>query len=307
MISENNEERVDIALEGIEGFESAIESILESAELGYNIIGSDVAGFSGGTIPPRLYIRWTQFSTFCGLFMNGGHGERRLWKRTEEELDVIRKFSWLHTELVPYMYHYAVTAHNDGRRLQTVVGKGKYQYMFGDDFLVAPIYVDSKMREVTLPKGQWRYFFNDTELLEGKSTFEREYALDEFPVFIKEGAIIPMNIQRDYTNIGDENSGGFTTILIYPKGKYGFIYYHTDTKRETEIYYDFNDDQRLKVNLKGTQIPHILIIQSKVAPNKVTLDGNRLIEEENWKFDPAKQKISIKTKNYSEGNYEINY
>jgi alpha-D-xyloside xylohydrolase len=307
MISENDQERIDIALEGIEGFESAIESILESAKLGYNIIGSDVAGFSGGTIPPRLYMRWTQFSTFCGLFMNGGHGERRLWKRTEEELKVIRKFSWLHTELVPYMYHYVVTAHKGGRRLQTVVKKGKYQYMFGDDLLIAPIYVDSKLREVTLPKGQWRYFFDDKELLDGKSTFEREYPLDEFPVFIKEGAIIPMNIERDYTNIGDKNSKGFTTILIYPKEEHGFTYYHTDTKGETEIYYVCDEKDNLKVNLKGTKIPHILTIHSKSAPNRVVLDGSQLIEEQNWKFDPAKQKLIIKTQNYTTGNYEIEY
>ena len=81
LIKEGNDEKIDIALEGIEGFESAIVSILKSAELGYNIVGSDVAGFSGKTIPPRLYMRWTQFSTFCGLFMNGGHGERRLMEK----------------------------------------------------------------------------------------------------------------------------------------------------------------------------------------------------------------------------------
>jgi len=300
-------ENKDLVMEGARGITMAIEHILESAKLGYSIIGSDVAGFSGSTIPPRLYMRWTQLSTFCGLFMNGGHGERRLWKRTEEELEVIRKFSWLHTELVPYMYHYVVTAHKDGRRLQTVVNKGKYQYMFGDDFLVAPIYVDSKIREVTLPKGHWRYFFNDTELLEGKSTFEKEYPLDEYPVFIKEGAIIPMNIKRDYTNIGDEDSSGFTTILIYPKGEYGFTYYHTDTKGETGIYYDFKENISLKVNLKGTQIPHILNIHSKREPNKIMIDGKTLLKDENWRFDSEKQKIIIKTQNYSKGNYEITY
>ncbi|MBG0857996.1 MAG: glycoside hydrolase family 31 protein, partial [Bacteroidales bacterium] len=48
----------DIAMNGVEGIEMAINNILESAEAGYNIIGSDVAGFSGSTIPPRLYIRW---------------------------------------------------------------------------------------------------------------------------------------------------------------------------------------------------------------------------------------------------------
>jgi len=307
MIKEGNDEKVDIALGGIEGFESAIKSILKSAELGYNIVGSDIAGFSGKTIPPRLYMRWTQFSAFCGLFMNGGHGERRLWKRTEEELEVIRKFSWLHTELVPYMYHYVVTAHNGGRRLQTVMKKGKYQYMFGDDYLVAPVYMDSKIREVFLPKGDWRYFFNDGELLPGGQTIQREFTMDEFPVFVKEGAIIPMNIERSYTNIGDKNSKGFTTILIYPKDENSFTFYHTDTKGETKISYEFSNSENLEVKLEGKQIPHILMIHSKFKPNKITLDDIELLENENWTFNQEKQKNIIKTQAYSKGNYKIFY
>jgi alpha-glucosidase (family GH31 glycosyl hydrolase) len=305
MISSENNAKVDIALEGIEGFESAIESILKSAKLGYNIIGSDIAGFSGGTIPPRLYMRWTQFSTFCGLFMNGGHGERRLWKRTEEELEVIRKFSWLHTELVPYMYHYVVTAHNGGSRLQTILNKGDYHYMFGDDFLVAPIYVDLKTRKVSLPKGAWRYFFHDTKLVEGEQTFEREYPMDEFPVYIKEGAIIPMNIERDYTRIGGLNSKGFTTILMYPKGENSFVYYHTDMKGETKISYEL--EKTLKVYLQGDKIAHILTIHSARKPNTIMLDGNNIQKNKDWEYDLSKQKIIIKTKKYSKGNYEINY
>ena len=307
MITENKDDKVDIALEGIEGFESAIISILKSAELGYNIIGSDVAGFSGKTIPPRLYMRWTQFSTFCGLFMNGGHGERRLWKRTDKELEVIRKFSWLHTELVPYMYHYVVTAHEGGRRLQTVMNKGKYQYMFGDDFLVAPIYVDSKIREVTLPKGDWRYFFDDKKLITGNTTLEREFSLDEFPVYVKEGAIIPMAIERSYTNIGDKESKGFITILIYPKAENSFTYYHTDTKGKTEISYTQINDNKLIVNLKGTQIPHIFRIHSEFTPKKVIRDGSILRQSEDWSYDHKNQKVIIRTINYKDGNYEIQY
>ena len=111
--------------------------------------------------------------------MNGGHGERRLWKRTAEELRVIRKFSWLHTELVPYMYHYVITAHEGGRRLQTPLKTGKHQYMFGNDFLVAPIYKDSKTRPVSLAEGSWRYFFNDLELLQGGTIIEKELILLE--------------------------------------------------------------------------------------------------------------------------------
>ncbi len=99
-ITAEDRANTDIAMNGTDGIETAIQNILASAKLGYNIIGSDVAGFSGSIIPPRLYIRWTEFSAFCGLFLNGGHGERALWKRTPEELETIRKFSWLHTELV---------------------------------------------------------------------------------------------------------------------------------------------------------------------------------------------------------------
>lgn len=305
MISEENE-NVDIALDGIEGFESAIENILESAELGYNVIGSDIAGFSGKTIPSRLYMRWAQFSTFCGLFLNGGHGERRLWKRNEQELEVIRKFSWLHTELVPYMYHYVVTAHEGGKRLQTPLKKGKYHYMFGDDFLVAPIYMDKKRREVSLPEGKWRYFFDDSELLNGNRILERDFPMDEFPVYVKEGAIVPLNIQRNYTKLGDRNSEGFTTILIYPVGQNSFVFYHPDKKGETEISY-FLDGQKMTLNLKGTKISHILKIHSTNPPEKIQFNGNEL-PLESWSYDQKLKKINIRTNlGYSKGNYTINF
>ncbi|RTE52692.1 glycoside hydrolase family 31 protein [Arenibacter aquaticus] len=307
MISESQDEKVDIALDGIQGFESAIESILKSADLGYNIIGSDIAGFSGKTIPPRLYIRWAQFSTFCGLFMNGGHGERRLWKRSKEELQVIRKFSWLHTELVPYMYHYVVMANKGGRRLQTPLKEGKYHYMFGDDFLVAPIYMDSKKRSVSLPKGNWRYFFADRELLEGGVVVDREFPMDEFPVFVKDGAIVPLRIKRAYTGFGDANSEGFVTILVYPKNKNSFVYYHTDGAGKTNISY-LKTNYGCKLSLRGTKIPHILRVHSKISPKEIYLDGEILERGKFWDYEDLDQKIIIKNSaEYSEGGYTVKF
>ncbi len=303
---ENNEENPDLVMNGVRGIEMALDHILTSAKLGYNIIGSDVAGFSGKEIPPRLYIRWAEFSTFCGLFMNGGHGERRLWKRTNEELEIIRKFSWLHTELIPYIYHYVVTAHNNGRRLQTPMDKGKYHYMFGDDFLVAPIYQDTKINSVTLPAGEWRYFFNDRKLISGQQTFEKEFPMDEYPVFVKEGAIIPMNIKRDYTKIGDENSEGFITILIYPSGENSFTFYHPDSKKKTEISYS-KTIAILDIKIVDTKIPHILYIYTERAPSKIELDGVQLEENINWNYNSSKQKLIIRTANYKNGSYRIKY
>ncbi|MBZ5856933.1 TIM-barrel domain-containing protein [Flavihumibacter profundi] len=301
-ISEEDKANTDIAMDGIEGFEMAIQNILSSAKIGYNIIGSDIAGFSGSTIPPRLYIRWAEFSTFCGLFLNGGHGERALWKRSKQELEIIRKFSWLHTELVPYMYTYVLNAHNGGRVLQQPVD-GKYHYLFGDNFLIAPIYQDQLQNEITLPEGKWRYFFNDKEVVQGPARFKREFPLDEFPVYIREGAIVPMSIKRDYTGIGDTTSAGYLTLLIYPEGKTEFTVHHPDTSGSTKVAVEAQAHE-LTISLEGIHKPHILNIQMDAKPAKVELDGT-VLPESQYSFDAKRSKLIIRSDKYINGKYRI--
>ncbi len=302
-VTEEDRQNKDIAMEGIDGIELALKNIMESARVGYNIIGSDVAGFSGKIIPPRLYIRWTQFSTFCGLFLNGGHGERALWKRSKQELEIIRKFSWLHTELVPYMYTYVVRAHKGGALLQHPV-KGKYHYLFGDDFLVAPYYKDELKNTVTLPAGKWRYFFDDKEVIRGPVTFDREFPLDEFPVYVREGAIVPMDIKRDYTKIGDKNSMGYLTFLIYPDGKNEFTVEHPDKCGNTSLLVA-NDPKKICITLGNQHKPHILNIHLAEKPSRVVLDDTILLDSVNYNFDFKKRKLIIKTDVYHTGNYTI--
>ena len=302
ILASDDEEKIDIALDGIQGFESAIQSILKSADKGYNIIGSDVAGFSGSTIPPRLYIRWAQFSTFCGLFLNGGHGDRQLWKRAKEELEIIRQYSWWHTELVPYMYSYVVQGHQGGQVLQRSV-EGKYHYMFGDHLLIAPIYKDELENEIHLPKGEWRYWFEDKELLSSNSVFTKSFLLEEYPVYIKEGAIIPMNIKRAYTGIGDSSSADFTTWLIYPDQtqESTFTLYDTDTQAPTTLLSQLTTDQLL-ITLSGNKISHILKIHLATFPKKVMLDD---VEIKDFEYNSETQKLVIRTNQYDQGVYKI--
>jgi alpha-glucosidase (family GH31 glycosyl hydrolase) len=289
-------------MDGIEGIEMAIQNILASAKLGYNIIGSDVAGFSGKTIPARLYMRWAEFSTFCGLFLNGGHGERALWKRSPQELEVIRKFSWLHTELIPYMYTYVVNAHNGGRVLQQPVD-GKYHYLFGDNFLIAPIYQDQLQNAITLPEGKWRYFFNDKEVIQGPAKFEREFPLEEFPVYIRDGAIVPMDIKRGYTGIGDTTSAGYLTLLIYPDGKSDFTVHHPDKSGSTKVEVESKTNEII-VSLDGIHKPHILNIQMEAKPGKVELDGT-VLQESQYSYDAKRSKLIIRADKYVNGKYRI--
>jgi len=288
-----------------EGIEEAIRDILRSAKLGYNVVGSDVGGYSGGEIPPAVYIRWAQFSVFCGLFMQGGHGERRLWLRSEEELELIRVCHWLHNELVPYMYSHGVECHKGGKPLMRPTDDD-YQYLFGDDFFVAPIYVDSTHRRVNLPAGEWRYFYDDKDLLEGPTVVQREFPMEEFPVYIREGAIIPMNIEREYTGIGERDWSGHVAWNCYPKDESAFTLHHADGEGETTLKISDNDT-RLILSFSGRTTPHVLRIYSEAAPSSINLDGAPLSQGEKWNYIADDNRIIIKNDWYEKGEYTVNF
>ncbi len=296
----------DLAFDGVEGIESAIKSILAAAKLRYNVIGSDIAGFSGSTIPPRLYMRWTQLSTFCGLFLNGGHGERALWHRTPQELEVIRKFSWLHTELVPYMYSYVVTGHQGGRVLQKPI-EGKYHYLFGEDFVVAPIYQDNLSVKVTLPAGRWRYFFDDKIVVEGTKpiTFEREYPLEEFPVYIREGAIVPLNVERSYTGLGTEANKGALTWLVYPGVDNHFTVHHPDMSGSSTVAMT-NFTDRIELSLKEMKKPSVFNIRMEQKPARVSFNGTALNDSADYRYDTAKSHLIVRIPVIKDGTLIIN-
>src|SRR5690606_16634790 len=127
--------------------------------------------------------------------------------------------------------------------------------------------------------------------------------MDEFPVFVKEGAIIPMDIKRSYTGLGDADSENYTTILIYPKIRNHFTYYHTDQQGETDISY-IQENKTLMVRLGGSPIGSILRIHSDIGPKSVELDGNVLEKDKAWNFDAHINKLIIRTDKDDSGNGE---
>lgn len=65
------------------------------------------------------------------------------------------------------------------------------QYMMGDNLLVAPLLDDTGKRKVYFPAGGW-YNFNTNERYEGGKEYEVAIALDEMPLFVKDGTILPL-------------------------------------------------------------------------------------------------------------------
>jgi|TARA_B100001079_G_scaffold271649_1_gene290095 alpha-glucosidase (family GH31 glycosyl hydrolase) len=285
-----------------EGIEEAIRDIIRSGDMGYGIIGSDVGGFShSDSFPADIYIRWAEFSAFCGLFLNGGHDERRLWLRSKDELEIIRKFSWLHTELIPYIYS-SLENQRNGRQTLIKSAPGKYQYYFGQDILCAPIYENSYQRTIKLPSGKWRYMFGNHEIIQGPATVNMTIPIDEFPAFIREGGIIPMNICRNYTGYGDTTSCGKTTLLIYPGQNSQRHFAHPDTGEKYSVTMAKNDG--LHLELKGN-VPEIIIrIFSQSAPSHVLSNGNEIKE---WKYLQEESVLLINPSSSREGNFIIQY
>jgi alpha-glucosidase (family GH31 glycosyl hydrolase) len=278
-----------------EGIEEALRDILEAARKGYGVIGSDVGGYSGKEFPPNVYIRWAQFSTFCGLFLNGGHGERRLWLRTPQELELIREAAWLHSELVPYIYSAIVEQHSGGPVLMRPMDVD-FQYEFGPAFFVAPIFEDKLERTVTLPEGKWRYWYDDSELITSPSVLTRSFPMDEFPVFVREGSIIPMKISRDYTGIGQRDWESFTTFSIYPHGAEFTEESSTTLHREGAGPVTVrvrNKEAATEITLSGEPLAHILRLRADAAPQGVSLNGQALPVDQ-WSYDAASKKIVIK-------------
>ena len=67
----------------------------------------------------------------------------------------------------------------------------KDQYMMGDHILVAPMFMGEKSRKVYLPEGKW-YDFYTGDVAGENQLIEITPGLDKIPLFVKDGALIPM-------------------------------------------------------------------------------------------------------------------
>jgi alpha-glucosidase (family GH31 glycosyl hydrolase) len=74
---------------------------------------------------------------------------------------------------------------------EAVTKEIKDQYMAGEFLLVAPLFTGQKTRKVILPKGKWFDFYTGTFAGDGQ-VITITPGLDRIPVYVKDGAIIPM-------------------------------------------------------------------------------------------------------------------
>jgi len=204
------------------GFSGDVISVWESLQfqpyftatasnVGFGYWSHDIGGHMPGTISPELYTRWIQWGAFSPIIRthttkNPG-SERRIWAYPTEAFLTMRDAILLRYALIPYIYTMAREAYETGVSLCRPMYydypeiSEAYQftgeYMFGDQVLVAPVttQLDSSTLLATvrlwLPPGEWLEWFTGARLT-GPQVLERRFGLDEIPVYLKVGSIIPM-------------------------------------------------------------------------------------------------------------------
>jgi alpha-glucosidase len=189
-----------------------------AANVGYAYWSHDIGGHMPGKVDPELYTRWVQFGAYSPILRthtsNNAEAERRIWAYPEPYSDVMKEAFRKRYELQPYIYTEARRTYDTGvafvhplyydwpEAAEAYTSRG--EYMFGDSMLVAPVTspADEKSQlaneTVWLPKGPWIEWPTGKHL-EGPVSVSRELTIREVPVYVRPGAIVPMQPPMEYT------------------------------------------------------------------------------------------------------------
>lgn len=180
---------------------------------------TDIGGFHGGDPSDpeyrELIVRWFQYGAFCPLFrlhgdrlprtptgpeMTGGPNE--VWSYGDNAYRDICDVLAMRERLRPYLVEQMRAAHEDGIPPMRPLfvdhpdDDGSWsiedEFMLGPDILVAPVVVaNARERDVYLPPGRWCDAWTATTH-EGPTIVRVEAPLDRVPVFVRDGANVPI-------------------------------------------------------------------------------------------------------------------
>ena len=185
---------------------------------------------------PELFTRWFQYGTFLPtLRLHGDRKNADIWSFGQQAETVLARYDRLRYSLIPYIYSQAKTTYDTGAPFMrplwmdfphdaNVPNIGT-EYMFGPAFLVAPVTEQGQTeKDVYLPAGSDWYNFWTNEKLAGGQWVKVAAPIEQIPVFVKTGSIVPMGAEIQST----ASRQAIAQILVYP-GKDGeFALYDDD-------------------------------------------------------------------------------
>ena len=262
----------------------------------------------------EMNARWYQYGAFCPIFRS--HGQfpfREIFNIAPESNPAYQSmlyYNKLRYRLMPYIYSLAARAYHQNYTIMRglamdfpqdkAVRNITDQYMFGDAFLVNPVTdYKARSRKIYLPAGNGWFDFYNGKYYSGGITLDHPAPMETLPLFIKEGSIVPVGPDLQYTA---EKPADTLTLYVYG-GKNAVLNLYEDEGLNYEyehgafsvIPFSYNDQQRTLVieQRKGhfqgmleTRMIHVVLV-SKDKPvafdpdtktsTSVRYDGKRVV------------------------------
>jgi alpha-glucosidase len=204
---------------------------------GIAFAGYDIGGFVGEATP-KLFARWISIGAFSPFFR--GHSminsrDSEPWAYGEEVEQISRNYIKFRYQLLPYIYSLFHDASQTGLPVQRSLaidythdhriydGQFYNEYLLGPYFLVAPVESDKAFVKVYLPHGEWYYLYNGHRY-GGNTEIILECPLHKLPVFVKAGALIPMQPSGATT----KTVADVLILHVYAGQSSSFVFYEDD-------------------------------------------------------------------------------
>ena len=209
-----------------DGLAGSLKGGLHFGLSGFAFWSHDVPGFHtlpnfmNGIVDDKVYVRWTQFGVFSSHIRYHGTNKREPW-HYPNIATIVKKWWDLRYALIPYILQESIIATQSGHSIiealifqypqDPTVWHIDDEYFFGHDFLVAPVMNSEDRRDVYLPEGNWVQFFTGERLTGNQWIHLDGIPLDQMPVYVREGAQIPM--YPEHVECTDEMDLSKTTLI----------------------------------------------------------------------------------------------
>ncbi|MDP0490342.1 MAG: glycoside hydrolase family 31 protein [Verrucomicrobiota bacterium JB023] len=216
---------------------------------GYSFVGSDIGGFLDAP-EGELFTRWIQlgiFHPFCRVHSSGENGNQEPWSFGEPYTSIIRKFIEFRYRLLPYIYS-AFRQHVDTgvpilRPLVYLDSTDNETFHRADEFCCGDHLIVCPMTEkgatgrwFYLPSGRFYDYWTDKVVAGGDELF-CEASLEQIPLHVRAGAIIPLDPVRQYSwqEVKDPREYHFFVPLMGDKPVVSELY------DDSGDYYDYRE------------------------------------------------------------------
>jgi alpha-D-xyloside xylohydrolase len=186
-----------------------------------------------------------------------------MWLMGDESMKSQMEFVNLRYRLMPYIYSLAGAVTHKNFTIMRALAmdfpndtdalSANYQYMYGKEFLVCPV-TDAGVKSQTcyLPKGASWFDFWTGEKYDGGKNLSCMITLQNMPLFVRAGSIIPMGPYMQYAN---EKKQDKLEIRIYPGADGSFTIYEDEGEN-----YNYEKGHFATIELKWNEASKTLTI-----------------------------------------------